>query len=281
MKLFCGNRVLDCSTPKILAVLNVTPDSFYDGGQLYRGGRLDLDAVLYRAEQLIAEGADAIDVGGESTRPGAAPVSSQQECDRVLPVVDALAQRLDTVISVDTSDPQVIADSARLGAGLINDVRALQKTGALEAAAKTGLPVCLMHMQGDPGTMQDRPTYSDPVAEVRDFLQQRRAACLAAGMAPDRIIVDPGIGFGKTDEHNLALLCQLSAFTDLGVLLVGVSRKSMFGRLLGRPPEARLAGSLATALIACQRGARLLRVHDVAATQDVVRMYQWIGQNLL
>lgn len=277
MNLRCGARSLDCTFPRVMAVLNVTPDSFYDGGACYRDGVLQLDAVLRRAEILLQEGADILDVGGESTRPGAQAVSGQQECDRVLPVVEALALRFDTVISVDTSNSVVIREACRRGAGMINDVRALQTPDALAEAAASGLPVCLMHMRGAPDTMQDRPQYTDAVREVYEFLEDRRAACIAAGMAPAQLVVDPGIGFGKTDAHNLALLQHLGRFTELGVVLLGVSRKSLFGRLLGRELTERLPASLATGLIGCQKGARILRVHDVAATRDVLRMWQLIG----
>lgn len=277
MNLRCGARLLDCSFPRIMAVLNVTPDSFYDGGACYQNGALQLDAVLHRADTLLKEGADILDVGGESTRPGAAVVSTQEECDRVLPVLEALASRFDTVVSVDTSNPRVIHEAGRLGAGFINDVRALQVPGALSEAAASGLPVCLMHMQGSPESMQERPVYTDAVQEVYEFLSLRCADCVAAGIARDHLVVDPGIGFGKTDEHNLALLENLGRFTELGVVLLGVSRKSLFGRLLGRNLEERLPGSLATALLGCQKGARILRVHDVAATRDMLRMWQLIG----
>jgi dihydropteroate synthase len=276
MKLRCGTRTLDCSTPRIMAVLNVTPDSFFDGGSCYQQGILQLDRALRRAEVLLKDGADILDVGGESTRPGAASVSSAEECDRVLPVVEALGRTFDTVISVDTSNPVVIREAARLGAGFINDVRALQQPEALAEVAASGLPVCLMHMQGSPQTMQDRPEYDDPVADVHAFLAYRRSLCLAAGIGAEQIVVDPGIGFGKTDEHNLELLRNLGRFTDLGVVLLGVSRKSLFGRLLGRELQDRLPGSLATGLIGCQKGARILRVHDVAATRDALRMWQLI-----
>jgi dihydropteroate synthase len=277
MNLRCGARWLDCSFPRIMAVLNVTPDSFYDGGVCYQNGFLQLDVVLRRADTLLQEGADILDVGGESTRPGAQPISSREECDRVLPIVEALVQRFDTVVSVDTSNPTLIHEAARLGAGLINDVRALQVPGALAEVAASGLPVCLMHMQGAPGTMQDHPEYADPVQEVYAFLAQRCAECVSAGVDPAQLVVDPGIGFGKTDPHNLALLKNLVRFTELGVVLLGVSRKSLFGRLLGRNLAERLPGSLATGLIGCQKGARILRVHDVAATRDVLRMWQLIG----
>ncbi len=260
-----------------MGVMNLTPDSFFDGGACYKNGVLQMDVVLRRAEVLVREGAELLDLGGESTRPGAAPVSSQEECDRVLPAVAAVAERFDAVVSVDTSNPQVMVEAVRMGAGFINDVRALRSEGALTAAIATGVPVCLMHMQGSPETMQDKPRYADPVEEVYEFLVHRRDLCIAQGMAPAQLVVDPGIGFGKNDEHNRALLRHLNRFTTLGVVLLGVSRKSLFGRLLGRDLADRLAGSLATGLIGCQKGARILRVHDVAATRDVLRMWQWIG----
>lgn len=275
MQLKCGPRWLNLDSPKIMGILNVTPDSFFDGGRFYHGNGLVLDQVLRRAEQLQAEGADLLDIGGESTRPGASPVGLQEECDRVLPVVEALAQRLDLVLSVDTSSPELMRQAAALGAGLLNDVRALQRDGALEAAAATGLPVCLMHMQGAPATMQQAPAYRDPVAEVMSFLRQRITACLAAGIGKEQLIVDPGIGFGKEDVHNLALLQQLQQFTELGPVLLGVSRKSMFGRLLGRPLEERLPASLAVAVIGLHRGVSILRVHDVAATKDALNLFDW------
>lgn len=265
--------------PLIMGVLNVTPDSFFDGGRCYSEGQLSMDAVLRCAEQMLNEGADLIDVGGESTRPGAAPVSQQQECDRVLPVVEALVKRFSAAVSIDTSSAAVIREGARLGAGLINDVRALQGEGALAAAVEAEVPVCLMHMQGAPQTMQSSPAYVDVVEQVYSFLQARVRACVAAGVDPTKVLVDPGIGFGKADEHNLALIRQLQKFTGLGPVLIGVSRKSMFGRLLGRDLEDRLAGSLAVALIAMQQGASIVRVHDVAATRDVVTMFELLSRD--
>ena len=267
-----GQNHLDCSQPQIMAVLNVTPDSFFDGGTCYRNGNLSLDLVLRRAEQLIDEGADLLDVGGESTRPGASSVSLDEEMDRVLPVVEALASRFSTVISLDTSSAQVMREGVKLGAGLINDVRALQKEGALQAAVECGVPVCLMHMQGAPATMQHNPQYSNAVEDVYQFLAMRKQLCLDAGIAAGSILVDPGVGFGKADEHNLELIKNLNRFTHLGPVLLGVSRKSIFGRLLQRELPDRLAGSLAVALIGCQNGASILRVHDVAATKDVITM---------
>jgi len=228
---------------------------------------------------MVAQGAAFVDVGGESTRPGASPVSVQQECDRVLPVVEALAARVDAVISVDTSTPLVMVESSKLGAGLINDVRALEREGALSAAISTELPICLMHMQGNPRSMQDNPAYDQVVDDVKVYLSQRIAcvqkAAAGLGKLAPQIILDPGFGFGKTDEHNLALLRGLPLLLKPGVpLLVGLSRKSMIGRLLGRNVENRLPGSLALAMLAVQNGARIVRVHDVAETLDVIKILE-------
>jgi dihydropteroate synthase len=267
-RLPCGSRFLDLSRPQVMGILNVTPDSFSDGGRY--GQR---DAALRHAESMVLAGATLIDVGGESTRPGALRVSPAEELERVAPVVEAIAAELDVIISVDTSTPAVIRESARLGAGLINDVRSLQRDGALEAAADSGLPVCLMHMRGEPGTMQQSPEYADVLSEVRDFLAQRIAVCAAAGVAAERIILDPGFGFAKTLEHNLSLFKRLESLLDLGrPLLVGVSRKSMIGGVLGHEVGERLFGSLALAALAVTKGAHILRVHDVAETVDVLRM---------
>lgn len=271
--LVCGKHRLDISRPLVMGILNTTPDSFSDGGNSYIGQHLSLDLAVRRAEQMLLEGAAIIDIGGESTRPGAATVSVQEELDRVVPVVEALVGKLDAVVSVDTSTAAVIRESAAQGASLINDVRALGREGALDAAAATNLPVCLMHMQGQPTTMQANPSYQDVVAEVRHFLTERVDACLARGIAKERIILDPGFGFGKTLAHNLALLQRLSEFGDLGLpLLVGMSRKSMLGQLLERTVDERLPGSLALAMLAAQRGAAIIRVHDVAATVDVLKV---------
>lgn len=267
-RLPCGNRVLDLAHTHVMGILNATPDSFSDGGRYSQ-----LDAALRHAQEMVAAGATLIDVGGESTRPGARPVSPAEEVDRVAPVVERIARELDVIISVDTSTPEVIVESARLGAGLINDVRSLQRPGALEAAAATGLPVCLMHMLGEPGDMQDNPHYQDLVGEVSAFLADRMERCEAAGIPKDRIILDPGFGFAKTLEHNLSLFRHMEALHALGrPLLVGVSRKSMIGAVLGRPVGERLIGGLALAALAMTKGARILRVHDVAETADVVRM---------
>ncbi|WP_288131095.1 dihydropteroate synthase [Microbulbifer sp.] len=277
MQLTCGKRILDLSRPQIMGILNTTPDSFSDGGSYYAQGGLDLELALRRAEQICSEGGAIIDIGGESTRPGAATVTEQQELERVVPVVEAIAQRLDVVISVDTSTPAVMRESASAGAGLINDVRALKRDGALEAAADTGLPVCVMHMQGEPGSMQSNPEYTDVVAEVRAFLDERLAACIAAGIPRERVIYDPGFGFGKNDEHNLTLLRRQRELAPEDIpLLVGMSRKSMIGRLLDRPVDERLPGSLALAMLSAQRGAGIIRVHDVAETVDVLKLQQMV-----
>ncbi|AYC35013.1 dihydropteroate synthase [Pseudomonas cavernae] len=267
-RLPCGSRFLDLSHPQVMGILNITPDSFSDGGRFSR-----LDLALRHAESMVKAGASLIDVGGESTRPGARPVSSTEELERVAPVVEAIAAELDVIISVDTSTPAVIREVARLGAGLINDVRSLQRDGALDAAAASGLPVCLMHMRGEPGTMQQSPHYADLLGEVRNFLTERMAACIAAGIPAGRVILDPGFGFAKTLEHNLSLFKHLESLHAFGrPLLVGVSRKSMIGQVLGQEVGERLYGSLALAALAVAKGASILRVHDVAETMDVVRM---------
>ena len=267
-RLPCGNRVLDLAHTHVMGILNVTPDSFSDGGRFAA-----LDAALRHAEAMVQAGATLIDVGGESTRPGAPVVLPQEELDRVAPVVERIARELDVIISVDTSAPIVMTEVARLGAGLINDVRSLRREGALQAAAATGLPVCLMHMLGEPGDMQDNPHYEDLVGEVSTFLADSMARCAAAGIGAERIVLDPGFGFAKTLQHNLSLFKHMEALHALGrPLLVGVSRKSMVGQTLNRPVAGRLYGSLALAALAMTKGARILRVHDVAETVDVVRM---------
>ena len=267
-RLPCGNRVLDLAHTHVMGILNVTPDSFSDGGRF-----AVLDTALRHAEAMVLAGATLIDVGGESTRPGAPVVLPQEELDRVAPVVERMARELDVIISVDTSAPMVMTEVARLGAGLINDVRSLRREGALQAAATTGLPVCLMHMLGEPGDMQDNPRYDDLVGEVSAFLVDGMARCAAAGIGPERIVLDPGFGFAKTLQHNLSLFKHMEALHALGrPLLVGVSRKSMVGQTLNRPVAERLYGSLALAALAMTKGARILRVHDVAETVDVVRM---------
>lgn len=264
---------LDLAVPRIMGVLNVTPDSFSDGGRFVSSGKLLLDEALRAAEAMVVAGASIIDVGGESTRPGAAKVSVEEEMARVLPVVEALAARVDAVISVDTSTPQLMAAAVSVGAGMLNDVRALTTTGALEAAVSANVPVCLMHMQGQPSTMQAQPEYDDVVAEVRSYLFDRVQAAIQAGVKKEHIMLDPGFGFGKTDAHNVKLLQSLPQLCELGYpVLAGLSRKSMIGRLLGREPKDRLAGSLALAMLAAQNGAKIIRVHDVAETHDVLSL---------
>ena len=277
----CGARTLDLSRPRIMGVLNVTPDSFSDGGQLYRDGHVDTDALLTRAEQMLVEGADILDVGGESTRPGAAVVSEAEELDRVVTAVEALARHCDTIISVDTSTPSVMRESAKSGAGLLNDVRGFQRPQALQTAADSGLALCVMHMQGEPDTMQTAPSYKDVVQDIADFLNQRLAEVSGVGIDLDRVIIDPGFGFGKTAEQNFELLARLSELQDLRQpVLVGLSRKSMIGSVLDRPPEERVVASVALALMAVERGARIVRVHDVAATFDALSMWQTTRQML-
>lgn len=269
MRLNCAGGELDLATPKVMGVLNVTPDSFSDGGRF-----ADTTAAIRRAHDMLDEGADLIDVGGESTRPGAAPVTAAEEIGRVVPVIEALAAR-GALVSIDTSKPDVIRAAVAAGARLVNDVRALREPGALDAVASTKAAVCLMHMQGEPATMQRAPTYRDVLAEVTDFLNERVAACLERGIARDRLSVDPGFGFGKTLEHNLTLLRglpELVAGTGLPVL-AGLSRKSMLAGITGRPVDQRLAGSLALAFAALEGGARIIRCHDVAETRDVVKVW--------
>lgn len=267
-RLSCGSRVLDLSRPHVMGILNVTPDSFSDGGR-----HAGVVAALRHADAMMAAGATLIDVGGESTRPGARAVSSIEELERVAPVVEAIARELDVIISVDTSTPAVIRETARLGAGLINDVRSLSRDGALEAVASSGLPVCLMHMRGEPGDMQNDPHYDDVASEVVSFLRERMEACAAAGIPAGRVVLDPGFGFAKNLAHNLSLFNRLEQLHTLGrPLLVGVSRKSMVGQTLQRDVSHRLYGSLALAALAVAKGANILRVHDVAETVDVVRM---------
>lgn len=267
-RLPCGNRVLDLAQTHVMGILNITPDSFSDGGRFHQR-----DLALRHAQAMVEAGATLIDIGGESTRPGARAVSVVEELERVAPMVEAISRELDVIISVDTSTPAVMRESARLGAGLINDVRSLRRDGALDAAAATGLPVCLMHMRGEPGTMQDHPHYDDLLGEVSGFLQERIQACATVGIPAERILLDPGFGFAKSHAHNLSLFKHMQALHVLGrPLLVGVSRKSMVGLALNKPVTERLHGSLALAALAMTKGARILRVHDVAETVDVVRM---------
>ncbi|QXA15493.1 dihydropteroate synthase [Aeromonas sp. FDAARGOS 1403] len=267
MQLISKGLSLSLERPHVMGILNVTPDSFSDGGHFNQ-----LERAMTHARQMVAEGATLIDIGGESTRPGAPDVSEQEELDRVLPVVEHMVRELDVMISLDTSKAAVMREGCAVGAHLINDVRALLEPGALAAAAAADVPVCLMHMQGQPRTMQAEPHYDDLLGEVRAFFDERIAACLTAGIAREQLLLDPGYGFGKTLAHNYQLLAQQESLLDYQLpLLVGMSRKSMIGNLLGRPVDERLAGSLACALIGMQRGARIIRVHDVRATMDALR----------
>ena len=264
----CGSYRLSLDRPLIMGVVNVTPDSFSDGG-LYT----DLQTAVAHARALIDEGADILDIGGESTRPGAEPVSLEEERRRVMPVLEALAQ-CGRPISVDTRKPELMQEAIATGASLVNDIDALENPAALSAVARASVAVCLMHKQGDPRTMQENPQYADVVAEVRDYLKSRIEAALRAGIERDRIIIDPGFGFGKTQEHNIALLRQLPELTGLGVpVLAGLSRKAMLGRITGREPRDRVYASIAAALFAAERGARILRVHDVTETRDALSVW--------
>lgn len=259
---------MEIRRPQIMGVLNITPDSFSDGGKY-----LDRDAALAQAERLIEEGADIIDIGGESTRPGADPVLADEELRRVIPVIEALAGRISRPISIDTAKPEVMRAAAAAGAGMLNDVNAFRADGAVEAAVELDLPVCVMHMKGEPRTMQLHPEYADVVQEVRDFLLERATALEDAGLPRERIIIDPGFGFGKTLEHNLAMLRNLSDFAETGYpVLAGMSRKSMIGAMLDTPVDDRLHGSVALATIAALHGASIVRVHDVRPTRDALRI---------
>jgi len=272
----CNGRELRLDRARIAGIINVTPDSFSGDGLA------STEAAIAHGLKLADDGADLLDVGGESTRPGAQPVSADEEIARIVPVIEALAKRTTLPISVDTSNPQVMRAAVAAGAGMINDVYALRREGALDAAAALKVPVCLMHMQGEPRTMQDDPHYDDVVSEVRRFLAERIFACEMSGIDKKRIIADPGFGFGKTLEHNLALLRALDEFSALGVpLLAGLSRKAMIGALTGRDKHAeRAAGSAAAALIAVQKGAAIVRVHDVAATRDALAVWEAVARGI-
>ena len=270
----CGGRSLRLDRPRVMGIVNVTPDSFSDGG-----AHFDAGAAIAHGLALAAEGADILDVGGESTRPGAQAVSVEEELRRTIPVVEALSRQLAIPVGIDTSKPEVMRAAVAAGAGMINDVFALRREGALDAAAALGVPVVLMHMQGEPRGMQANPEYDDVVGEVHRFLAERVFAAEMAGIPRTRIVVDPGFGFGKTREHNLHLLAQLQRFTELGVpVLAGLSRKRTIGELTGRDdPRARVHGSVAAHLVAAQRGAMLLRVHDVAATVDALKVWEAVA----
>lgn len=259
--------------PSVMGVLNVTPDSFSDGGQLYQGSSVSDTLLLEKAISMVDAGASFLDIGGESTRPGAAVISVQEELDRVIPAIELIKKEMGVLISIDTSTPQVMMEAANAGVDMINDVRALSREGALAAAVSTGLPVCLMHMQGEPETMQVNPEYHDVFTQVSEYLNYRVDRCVAAGVDRKNILLDPGFGFGKTLAHNLELLNRLNELKAMGLpLLVGMSRKSMIGQVLDKPIEERLYGSLAVATIATIKGADIIRVHDVAETVDAVKM---------
>jgi dihydropteroate synthase len=270
----CGGRALRLDRPRIAGIINVTPDSFSDGGRF-----LDARRAIEHGLKLVGEGADLLDVGGESTRPGAEEVSAGDEIARVVPVIEVLAKQTSVPIAIDTSKPEVMRAAIAAGAGFINDVYALRREGALDAAAQLKVPVCLVHMQGEPRSMQDAPHYDDVVSDVRRFLAERIFACEMSGIDKKRIVVDPGFGFGKTLENNLALLRALDQFASLGVpLLVGLSRKAMIGTLTGRDKQAdRAVGSAAAALLAVQKGAAIVRVHDVAATRDALAVWEGVA----
>ena len=270
MKLYANNKCLDLSFPQIMGILNFTPDSFSDSGQFF-----SLDKALFQVEKMLKEGATIIDIGGESTRPMAEEVPETEELQRVIPLVEAVQKRFDCWISVDTSKAIVMQEAAKVGMDLINDIRALREPGALEIAGQLNLPTCIMHMQGQPRTMQTNPHYDDVVQDVYQFLNDRTQACLAAGIAKENIIWDMGFGFGKTVQHNYKLLQQLAHFCERGYpLLAGLSRKSMIGAVLDKPVTERVVGSVAGALIAAQNGATILRVHDVAATADALKVWR-------
>ncbi len=269
VSLLCGNRELDLSYPAVMGILNVTPDSFSDGGCYQR-----VDEALYHAETMVGQGAVMVDVGGESTRPGASPVSEQEELDRVIPVVEALARSVDVCISIDTSTPSVMTAAATAGAHFLNDVRALERDGALEAAAATGLPVCLMHMKGVPASMQNNPLYRNVVTDVLDYLDKRLSAAESAGLNKTQLLIDPGFGFGKSYEHNYELLQRLDELQTLGVpVLAGLSRKTMIGQACGQTlPAERVLGSVAGAVACAMKGAAVLRVHDVMETVEALKV---------
>jgi len=264
----CGRFQLDLTRPHVMGIVNVTPDSFSDGGKYS-----SVDLAVEHALQLIAEGADILDIGGESTRPGAAPVSLEEELRRVIPVIEALSKVTTVPLSIDTYKPEVMRAAIQVGVDIVNDICALRENGALEIVANSNAGVCLMHMQGVPQTMQINPQYTDVVAEVKQFLADRVGACLAHGIASERITLDPGFGFGKTTAHNVALIQHLDSFLELGFpLLVGLSRKSVLGRIAGGDEQQRLHAGLAASVISVMKGAKIVRVHDVKATVDALKV---------
>ena len=268
------DRLLDLTQPKIMGILNFTPDSFSDSGKFF-----SLDKALFQVEKMLNEGADIIDIGGESTRSNAELVTLEQELERVVPLVEAVRKRFDCLISIDSSKAEVFKQSAEAGADILNDIRALTEPNALDTAVKLGLPVCLMHMQGNPQNMQQKPEYDDVLEEVADFLNQRIFECITAGIPKEHIILDPGFGFGKSVQHNFTLLKHLKAFSDAGFpVLAGLSRKSMLGAVTGKPVEQRVTASVVGALIAVQNGAKIIRVHDVAETADMLKVWQAVAE---
>lgn len=273
-QLNCSGKILSFDTARVMGIVNVTPDSFSDGGQ-----HDTTEAAIAHAIRLVEQGADLLDIGGESTRPGATEISEAEELQRVIPVIEALAKQINIPIAIDTSKPVVMRAAVQAGASIINDVFALRRDNALDVAAELKVPVILMHMQGEPGSMQAAPHYNDAVTEVHSFLTQRIFACEMAGISKKNIVIDPGFGFGKSLEHNLALLAQLQRFVELGVpVLAGLSRKSFIGSLSGRDVNDRVYGSVAAALIAAQNGAKIIRVHDVAATVDALKIWNAVSK---
>ncbi|PSW72805.1 dihydropteroate synthase [Photobacterium sp. GB-50] len=274
MQLTSRNKNLELSTPQVMGILNVTPDSFSDGGKFNR-----IDYALNHVESMLQAGTSIIDIGGESTRPGAKEVALSEELVRVVPIIEAIRQRFDCWISIDTSKAQVMKEAVNAGADLINDVRALQEPNALEVAAKANVPICLMHMQGQPRTMQHQPNYNHLIQDVSDFLSERISACENVGISRQQLILDPGFGFGKTLEHNYQMLAKFEQFHQFGLpVLAGMSRKSMIFNLLGKPPAECLAGSLACATIAAMKGAHIIRVHDARETAEVMKIYNMVLQ---
>lgn len=274
MELDCGGKRIDLSHPVVMGILNVTPDSFSDGGAY-----ADIPVAVERALQMVEEGAHLIDVGGESTRPGASPVDAETEIARVVPVIEAVRAECPVTISIDTSKPEVMRAAVGAGAGFINDVRALREPGALEAAVALGVPVCLMHMLGQPRTMQLAPAYQDVVTEVIEFLRNQAEVAENAGLSRENLVFDPGFGFGKTLRHNLQILNSLERFTELGSpVLVGISRKSMIGAIVDQPVEARTSGSIAAAVICALKGASIIRAHDVGPTVEALRVVQAVTE---
>lgn len=270
-----SGKIVDLESPKVMGVLNVTPDSFSDGGELLLdSGKLSIDKALKRAEIMCEAGATFIDIGGESTRPGALDVSLKEEMDYVLPLIEKIRNNIDIIVSIDTSSPELMLEGVKAGAGLINDVRALQRFGALEVVSKAKLPVCLMHMQETPRTMQEEPSYNHLINEILQFLKERIAACTNAGIDRNQIIIDPGFGFGKTLEHNLELLSRLREFKTLGSpLLIGLSRKGMLGLITGKSVKNRQAAGISAAVIGLMQGVNIIRTHDVAEMVDAVKVY--------